>query len=107
MTSATLRYEIANALARVTINRPDRLNALNTEGIGELDRAVTEVERDAAVRGVILTGAGPKAFVAGADIAEIAAQCPVDGKARALEGQRVFRRLERCGKLGHAGQGRG
>ena len=55
-------------------------------------------ESDAAVRGVILTGAGTKAFVAGADIGEIAAQGPVDGKERSLDGQRVFRRLERCGK---------
>ena len=98
MTYESLLYEVTGALARITINRPDKLNALNGAVIAELDRAIGEIERDPAVGGVVLTGAGPKAFVAGADIGEIAAQGPVDGKARALEGQRVFRRLERCGK---------
>ena len=98
MTYATLLYDVVDRLARITINRPDKLNALNGAVIAELDRAIGEIARDPAVRGVVLTGAGAKAFVAGADIAEIAAQGPVDGKARALEGQRVFRRLERCGK---------
>src|SRR5919107_430541 len=98
MTFSTLLYEVSGAIARITVNRPDKLNALNSSVIAELDRAVGEIERDPAVRGVVLTGAGPKAFVAGADIAEIAAQSPVEGKTRALEGQRVFRRLERCGK---------
>jgi enoyl-CoA hydratase len=98
MTFTSLLYEVNGAIARITVNRPDKLNALNSGVIAELDRAVAEVERDAAVRGVVLTGAGAKAFVAGADIAEIAAQGAVDGKARAQEGQRVFRRLERCGK---------
>jgi enoyl-CoA hydratase len=98
MTFTTLLYHLADGLARITINRPDKLNALNAAVIAELDRAIAEIERDPAVRGVVLTGAGPKAFVAGADIAEIAAQGPIEGKGRALEGQRVFRRLERCGK---------
>jgi len=98
MTYESLLYEVTGALARITINRPDKLNALNGAVIAELDRAIGEIARDPAVRGVVLTGAGPKAFVAGADIGEIAAQGPVDGKARALEGQRVFRRLEHCGK---------
>jgi enoyl-CoA hydratase len=98
MTYESLLYEVTGALARITVNRPDKLNALNGAVIAELDRAIGEVERDPTIRGVILTGAGPKAFVAGADIGEIASQGPVDGKARALEGQRVFRRLERCGK---------
>ncbi|HET7241011.1 MAG TPA: enoyl-CoA hydratase-related protein [Gemmatimonadales bacterium] len=98
MTYESLLYEVTGALARITVNRPDKLNALNGAVIAELDRAIGEIERDPTIRGVILTGAGPKAFVAGADIGEIASQGPVDGKARALEGQRVFRRLERCGK---------
>ena len=74
MTYESLLYEVTGALARITINRPDKLNALNSAVIAELDRAIGEIERDAAVRGVVLTGAGPKAFVAGADIGEIAAQ---------------------------------
>jgi enoyl-CoA hydratase len=98
MTYESLLYEVTGPLARITINRPDKLNALNGTVIAELDRAIGEIERTPSVGGVVLTGAGPKAFVAGADIGEIAAQGPVDGKARALEGQRVFRRLERCGK---------
>src|SRR3954449_8306562 len=98
MTYESLLYEVTGALARITINRPDKLNALNGTVIAELDRAIGEIQRDPAVGGVVLTGAGAKAFVAGADIGEIAAQGPVDGKARALEGQRVFRRLEQCGK---------
>jgi enoyl-CoA hydratase len=98
MTYTTLLFDLRDAVATVTVNRPDKLNALNAAVIAELGDVAGRVEKDPAIRGVILTGAGSKAFVAGADIGEIAAQGPVDGKARALEGQRVFRRLERCGK---------
>ncbi len=98
MTFSTLLFDLAGGIARVTVNRPDKLNALNASVIRELGEAVARVERDGDIRGVILTGAGGKAFVAGADIAEIAGQGPVDGKARAMAGQAVFRRLERCGK---------
>jgi enoyl-CoA hydratase len=93
-----LLFELSNGIARVTINRPDKLNALNATVISELGDAVTRMETDPAVRGVILTGSGQKAFVAGADIAELAGQGPMDGKARSMAGQLVFRRLERCGK---------
>jgi len=98
MTFTTLLFDLADGIARITVNRPDKLNALNATVIRELGEAVGRVERENEIRGVILTGAGTKAFVAGADIAEIAGQGPIDGKARALEGQAVFRRLERCGK---------
>ena len=94
----TLLFELNNGIARVTVNRPDKLNALNATVISELGDAVTRIETDAAVRGVILTGSGQKAFVAGADISELAAQGPLEGKARSIAGQLVFRRLERCGK---------
>jgi enoyl-CoA hydratase len=94
----SLLFELSDGIARITINRPDKLNALNATVIAELGDAVTRVETDAAVRAVILTGAGPKAFVAGADIAELAEQTPLAGKARSALGQQVFRRLERCGK---------
>jgi enoyl-CoA hydratase len=94
----TLLFDLSNGLARVTINRPDKLNALNATVIAELGDAVTRIETDGAVRGVILTGSGSKAFVAGADISELAAQTPMQGKARSALGQQVFRRLERCGK---------
>jgi enoyl-CoA hydratase len=98
MPFSTLRFDSADGVARVTINRPDKLNALNAEVMRELGDAVSRIEREADIRGVILTGAGTKAFVAGADIAELADQGPIEGQARALEGQKVFRRLERCGK---------
>ena len=94
----TLLFELSDGIARITINRPDKLNALNATVIAELGDAITRIETDAAVRGVILTGAGTKAFVAGADITELAEQTPMEGKARSLLGQQVFRRLERCGK---------
>ncbi len=98
MPYSTLLFDLADGIARITVNRPDKLNALNATVIRELGDAVTRVEREAEVRGVILTGAGTKAFVAGADIAELAGQGPVDGRLRAIEGQTAFRRLERCGK---------
>jgi enoyl-CoA hydratase len=98
MTLTSLLYDVHDGIARVTVNRPDKLNALNATVIAELGDAVSHIEGDAGVRGVILTGAGPKAFVAGADISELADQGPMEGKARALAGQHVMRRLERCGK---------
>jgi enoyl-CoA hydratase len=98
MAFTTLLYAVSDGIARITFNRPDKLNALNGVVIAELGDAVGHVEGDPGVRGVILTGAGPKAFVAGADISEIAEQGATEGKARALTGQQVFRRLERCGK---------
>jgi len=93
-----LTFQVADRIATITVNRPDKLNALNDALMRELGVAIDEARDRDDVGAVLLTGAGPKAFVAGADIGEIAAQGPVDGKARALEGQRVFRRLERCGK---------
>lgn len=98
MTYATLLLDVSDGLARVTINRPDKLNALNGTVISELGDAATSLARDPAVRAVILTGAGPKAFVAGADISEIATQDPLEGKARSLRGQGVFRQFEQLGK---------
>src|SRR4051812_756705 len=94
----TLLFELDTGVARITINRPDKLNALNTTVLAELGDAITRIETDATIRGVILTGSGAKAFVAGADIAELSQQGPLDGRARAITGQVVFRRLERSGK---------
>ena len=94
----TLLFDVADGIARVTINRPDKLNALNDQVMAELGQAADRITTDESIRGVILTGAGPKAFVAGADIADLAKQGPFDGKARALRGQGVLRRLETCGK---------
>src|SRR5260370_7828881 len=98
MAYQTLLFEIRDGIAFVTINRPDKLNALNDQVVAELGQAADRITSDDSIRGVILTGAGPKAFVAGADIADLAKQGPFDGKARALPGQGVLRRLETCGK---------
>jgi enoyl-CoA hydratase len=95
---STLLFDLADGIARITINRPDKLNALNAAVIGELADAAGRVDADAGVRGVILTGAGAKAFVAGADITELAAQGPFEAKQRSLAGQQMMRRFERCGK---------
>ncbi|MDQ2669182.1 MAG: enoyl-CoA hydratase-related protein [Gemmatimonadota bacterium] len=98
MTYATLLYDVTDGIARVTVSRPDKLNALNDQVITELADVAGRLEQDDAVRGAIITGAGQKAFVAGADISEIAAQGPIDGRERGLAGQAAFRRIERLGK---------
>jgi enoyl-CoA hydratase len=98
MPFSTLLLDVADGIARVTVNRPDKLNALNATVIGELGDAIAGIEADPEIRGVILTGAGAKAFVAGADIGELAEQGQLDGQTRAARGQAVFRRWERCGK---------
>jgi enoyl-CoA hydratase len=84
-----------DGVAVITVNRPDKLNALDAVVIGELDAAISELDADATVRGLILTGAGEKAFVAGADISELAKATPIEARAVGLRGQRVFDRLER------------
>lgn len=91
---SSLLYEVQDGIATLTVNRPDKLNALNERTVRELGDAVAEIRRDEEVRGVILTGAGPKAFVAGADIAELARMGPIDGVEVSRLGQRVFRELE-------------
>src|SRR6476619_4657899 len=96
--ASSLTFDLTDGIARVTINRPDKLNALNAIVIAELGDAVTRIETDPAIRGVIVTGTGNKAFVAGADINELTEQGVTGGQKRALVGQAVFRRLERCGK---------
>jgi len=98
MSYQTLLFDVRDGVAFVTVNRPDKLNALNDQVVEELGAAADRIAAEAAIRGAILTGAGPKAFVAGADIADLAKQGPFDGKARALRGQGVLRRLETCGK---------
>jgi len=94
----TLSFLVSDRIARVTIERPDKLNALNGTVIREIGMAAQSIAEDPAIAGAILTGSGSKAFVAGADITEISGQGAIDGRARSLEGQRAFRSLERCGK---------
>jgi enoyl-CoA hydratase len=94
----TLTFSVSERIARVTVDRPDKLNALNATVIRELGEAADRIATDNDVAGAILTGSGSRAFVAGADISEVAGQGAIEGRNRSLEGQRVFRRLERCGK---------
>src|SRR5262245_18648022 len=93
-----LLVEKKDGVAFVTINRPDKLNALNSGVMAELDRAFADFAADAAVGAVILTGAGEKAFVAGADIAELARLSPVEGKEMTVRGQMIVNRIEAFGK---------
>jgi enoyl-CoA hydratase len=98
MTYQTLLFDVRDGLAFITVNRPDKLNALNDQVMAELAQAVERLTTEPEIRGAIITGAGPKAFVAGADIGDLSRQGPFDGKARAIRGQAVLRRLETCGK---------
>jgi enoyl-CoA hydratase len=85
-------------IALLTVNRPEKLNALSREVVEELGEAFDRIAGESAVRAAILTGAGEKAFVAGADINELAALSAVEAREYALRGQRTFRKLETLGK---------
>jgi len=93
-----LLLERDGAIVVVTVNRPKVLNALNSQTVDELRRAILDLKQDDTVRVVILTGAGEKAFVAGADINELAVQTPTSGREHALAGQHVFDVVENMGK---------
>lgn len=95
---ANLISEKSEGIARITINRPAVRNALNAATIAELRTAFEDCRDDPQVRVVILTGAGEKAFVAGADINELAVQSPVEGREYGLRGQAVFSLIENLGK---------
>jgi enoyl-CoA hydratase len=93
-----LVLERDGAVAVVTVNRPAVLNALDAATLDELRRAALDLKHDEGVRAVILTGAGEKSFVAGADINELAVQTPTTGREHALRGQHVFDLIENLGK---------
>ncbi|RBK02255.1 enoyl-CoA hydratase, partial [Xanthomonas oryzae pv. oryzae] len=86
------------SIRTITVNRPDKLNALNQQTMQALDQAFQDAAAADDVRAVILTGAGPKAFVAGADIAEMSDLSPIQGRAFSLLGQQLMRRIERMPK---------
>ncbi len=98
MTMENVRIEVRDAVAIITIDRPKVLNALNAQTVDELRRAFRDAREDEAVKCVILTGAGDKAFVAGADINELSKMTPITGKETSEKGQRVFRAIERFPK---------
>jgi enoyl-CoA hydratase len=98
MAYETLLVERSDAYAVVTLNRPKVMNALNRALFAELDDAFAALAADSGVRAVILTGAGEKAFAAGADISELASLSATEGQQLARRGQAVFRRIETCGK---------
>jgi enoyl-CoA hydratase len=94
----TLLCEVKDQIARVTLNRPKVLHALNAQVFNELEAVFTSLATDPAVRVILLTGSGEKAFAAGADINELAGTDPIAGEAKARRGQAVFRLIETCGK---------
>lgn len=98
MAYETLLCETREGISTVTVNRPDKLNALNSKMLGELEECFRAIASDAEVRVVVLTGAGEKAFVAGADVGELAALTTLDGREFARRGQRVFQLIESLGK---------
>jgi enoyl-CoA hydratase len=98
MAYETLLCEKRNAIAYVTVNRPQKLNALNRKVLEELFDSFQALQKDEEVRVVILIGSGDKAFVAGADINELALQTSVQGKETSQRGQQVFNLIENLGK---------
>lgn len=98
MNFKNLTYSKTDGICTITINRPDKLNALNIETITELGQAFTQAAHDEAVTGIILTGEGPKAFAAGADIAEFANFSQGRAQEMAAAGHSVFNQIERTKK---------
>jgi enoyl-CoA hydratase len=96
--SETLKVETADGIRVLTIHRPEKLNALNDEVMAALDAAIDEARRDEAVGVVIVTGAGEKSFIAGADIGELSKLSPLGGRDHSRKGQAVVAKLENLGK---------
>jgi len=90
--------EVDDSIAILTINRPKSLNSLNTETVLEIGAAFDQIATDDAIRGVIIIGSGDKAFIAGADIAELATKNPISGREFVLMGQTVLNKIENLGK---------
>lgn len=98
MTFQNLLTTLENGIYTIFINRPDKLNALNQATLAELQVALRHAVSDNAVRGIIITGSGPKAFVAGADISEFAGLDAKGGSEFAAKGQAIFKEIELCPK---------
>src|ERR1700748_3442981 len=98
MSYSTLTTSLQNGVQIITINRPDKLNAINRQVMTDLGEAIDEVANDAGMRAAIITGAGGKAFVAGADIAEFDGLTVEEGMAIARKGHEVFSKIENASK---------
>lgn len=98
MAYETLLFEKRDGVAFLTINRPEKLNALNQKVMKEIHDCFERLKDDNEVKAVIVTGAGEKAFVAGADINELAVQAPLGGRETSLSGQRTLDLIENLGK---------
>ena len=98
MSHSPLQIDDRGAVRAVTVNRPDKLNALDADTLDALHDAFEAAATDPAVRAVVLTGAGPKAFVAGADISQMVDLSPVQARDFSLRGQRTMRRIETMSK---------
>lgn len=98
MSYENLLTSTENSTFTITVNRPDKLNALNKKTVEEIGKAISEAESNDAVKAIIITGSGPKSFVAGADIAEFVGLSTEQGMALAQFGQSVFRKIETCSK---------
>ena len=98
MSYENIRYELRDSIAVVTLDRPKVLNALNAATLGELEAVFATIAADESIRAVLLTGAGEKAFAAGADISELAKVSAAEGQSLAQRGQRIFASIENCGK---------
>jgi enoyl-CoA hydratase len=99
MSYKNIVFEAAeDGIALLTMNRPAKLNALNAETMGELEQAIARFESEPSIKALIVTGSGDKAFVAGADIGELAQADSLTASALSAKGQRIFRRLELVSK---------
>lgn len=94
----TLLTSLENGILTATINRPDKLNALNKDVFNDLEILLKEIESNKDIKAVILTGAGQKSFVAGADISEFTGLSAVEGMNLARRGQQIFFKIENCSK---------
>jgi enoyl-CoA hydratase len=98
MNLENIRYQLRPPLAVVTVDRPKVLNALHHLSMTELELVFTDIRENAEIRAVLITGGGEKAFVAGADIGELASVSAQEGEQLARRGQRIFNLIENCGK---------
>jgi len=92
-------YDVKDGLAFVTINRPQKLNALNSDLIHDLSDAFQQIKQDDGIKAVLITGAGDKAFISGADIQELSVLTPMTGKEKMLTGHALFNLIENIGKV--------